>query len=229
MFFGVQSKWPDLPYRAGLIAERCAAVKRLPLDSKVAIGRKLMQVRPSSPQPLLLHMASGVAGAVLSSQTALCGAEVRVLALQYVKQVKDVLREVGELTAGQAEVLDISHSTASGSGDAPAQPAPDGQPAPNGVADHHAAALERLTLEDASSAAASAQRPCSNGGHAATEALAAEVQRSAAAEPDQADPPGQDGGAERGCDEGDFGDFEAAELTPPERDVALAAQQARLL
>lgn len=47
--FAAQSQWPGLPQRVGLISERCAAVQRLPLDSKVAIGRKLMQVKPFLP------------------------------------------------------------------------------------------------------------------------------------------------------------------------------------
>jgi hypothetical protein len=41
-----QGKWAGLPQRVGLLSERCAAVKRLPLDNKIAIGRRLTQVRP---------------------------------------------------------------------------------------------------------------------------------------------------------------------------------------
>lgn len=40
----VQSLWAALPQRVGVVSQRCAAVKRLPLNNKVAIGRKLTQV-----------------------------------------------------------------------------------------------------------------------------------------------------------------------------------------
>ena len=138
-----------------------------------------------------------------------------------------MLREVGELTASQPDVLDISQGYAAGSGDVPGQPAQNGQPAENGVSDHHHAALERLSLADGSS---DADRTCSNGHHIATEAVAP-VQRSTAAE---AEPSGQDGaaaeGREGGCEEEEEGyeGFVADELTPPERDTALAAQQVSL-
>ena len=155
-------------------------------------------------------------------------ADALVACLQYVKQVKDVLREVGELTAARPEVLDISQSPASGSRDAPAQPAPNGQPPAVDVSVPDAA-LARLTLAEGSSNAGAAQQPCSNGSLGAP-AAAAPLRRSTAAEAAQAGAPGQDsaaaeGGEGCGEEQDGCGDFEADELTRPERDIAMAAQQ----
>ena len=43
----VQEGSPQLPQRVGVISERCEAVKRIPLNNAVALGRKLTLVRNS--------------------------------------------------------------------------------------------------------------------------------------------------------------------------------------
>ena len=45
----MQDAWAALPQKVGVISQRCAAVKRLPLDNKVAIGRKFTQASAETP------------------------------------------------------------------------------------------------------------------------------------------------------------------------------------
>lgn len=44
----VQEGTAQLPQRVGVVKERCEAVKRIPLNNAVALGRKLTLVRVSS-------------------------------------------------------------------------------------------------------------------------------------------------------------------------------------
>ena len=239
----MQTAWAALPQRVGVVSQRCAAVKRLPQNNKVAIGRKFTQVRADA-----LHMntpaqcvhASHARGRadqlefVLQPQN-LDNCKGWSLALQNLKQVKDVLREVTELTALLAEVHNsVSRQTdeeqegvsAADSRTHTAEPAAGSMPA-SAAAQSGAGSLHREIADRLALGHDEAQQPVNRSDPAAH---AADHSADHGSRPGDSQAGGQheDPAEDRSLPEAALGDdFEAEELSPLERDVAVATEQVR--
>ena len=150
--------------------------------------------------------------------------------MQNLKQVKDVLREVTELTASQAEVQATTSgqadegqegSNAAHSSTSCVQPSSGSMPvvaaAQSGADDLHREVAERLALghDQAQQPANGADR----GAHAAEDSHGR-----GAGDRHQAAGPDEDAAEEQSW-RGASSDFEAEELSPLERDVAVATEQ----